>query len=148
MVYNPSSHFNIMSFGRFGQHFGSTDSPYNNYEEGTWVKSCASYTNFTWDRGRFIRWFSHSSDGLPELSVNIDSSEFSTFYSKLRKIYNDKVHFYFDTAVEYENDDIESNVEDSGDNIDGEEDLKLGWMYNANVEMYKTRQLSTSTLWK
>ena len=50
----------------------------------------------------------------------------STFCSKLRSIYDDTVHFYFATAVEYDNDDIEANVEDSGDNIVGEGDFKPG----------------------
>ena len=33
---------------------------------------------------------------------------------------------FFNTAVEYENDYIESNVEDSGDDIVGEDDFKPG----------------------
>ena len=45
----------------------------------------------------------------------------STFCSKLRRIYNNTVHFCFATAVEYDNDDIEANVEDSGDDIVGED---------------------------
>ena len=32
IVYNPSSSFNIMSVGGFGQHFGSIDSPPTNNE--------------------------------------------------------------------------------------------------------------------
>ena len=50
----------------------------------------------------------------------------STFYFKLRRIYNDTVHFCFATAVEYENDDIEANVEDSGENIVGKGNFKPG----------------------
>ena len=53
VVYNPSSLFNILSVGRVGQHFGSIDSLSTNNKEGVWVKSCASYTNFTSDHGRF-----------------------------------------------------------------------------------------------
>ena len=33
---------------------------------------------------------------------------------------------FFATAVEYDNDDTEANVEDSGDNILGEDDSKTG----------------------
>ena len=94
VVYNPSSPFNIMSIGRVGQHFIGKDSPLINNEKGTWVKSCASYTDFTWDHGHFTCRFSDSSDGLPELSVNIDSSKISTFCSKLRRIYNNTVHCF------------------------------------------------------
>ena len=36
------------------------------------------------------------------------------------------MHFCFSTVVKYENDDIEANVEDSVDNIVGEEDFKPG----------------------
>ena len=95
VVYNPSSPFNILSVDRVGQYFGSINSLPNNYEEGTGVKSCASYTDFTWNRGRFTRQFAHSSDGLPELSVNIGSSTMSTFCIKLGRIYDDTVHFVF-----------------------------------------------------
>ena len=34
--------------------------------------------------------------------------------------------FFFATAVEYENDNIEANVEDSGDNIVGKDNFKPG----------------------
>ena len=83
VVYKPSSPSNILSVGRVVQHFGSIDSPPTNDEEFTWVKSCASYTNFTWYHVCSTRRFAHSSDGLPELSVNIVSSILSTFCSKL-----------------------------------------------------------------
>ena len=125
VVYNPSSPNKILSIGRVGHHFEIIYSPQNNNEEGTWVKSCASYTDFTWDHGRFTRRFSHSSEGLLELSVNIGSSTMSKLCSTLRRIYNDTVHF-LNTAVEYENYYIEANVEDSGDDIVGEEDFKPG----------------------
>ena len=126
IVYNLSSPLNILYVGRVGQHFGSIESLPTNDEEVTWVKYCASYTDFTWDHGRLTRRFSHSSDGLPELSVNIGSSIMSTFCSKLKRIYDDTVHFCSATAVEYENDDIEANDEDSGENMFGEEDFKSG----------------------
>ena len=123
-MYNPSSPFHIISVGRFYQHFGIIESLPTNYEEGTWVKLCASYTNFTWDHGHFTCRFAHYSGGLPELSVDIGSSTMSTFSSKLQRIYNDTVHFCFATAVEYDNDGIEANVEDSGDDIFGEDNFK------------------------
>ena len=37
------------------------------------------------------------------------------------------MHFCFDTAVEYDNDDIEANVEYSDDNIVGKDNFKP-WM--------------------
>ena len=125
-MYKPSSLFNILSVGRVGKNFGSIDSPTTNDEEGTWVKSCASYTNFIWYHGRFTRRFSCSSCGLPEFSFNNGSSAMITFFSKLRRIYNNTVHFCFAAAVEYENNDIGANVEDSGDDIVGEEYFKPG----------------------
>ena len=73
VVYNPSSPFSIMYVGRIGQNFGIIYSLPTNYEEGAWVKSCASYTNLTWYHGRFTRQFDHSSDHIPELSVNTGS---------------------------------------------------------------------------
>ena len=73
IVYNPSSPFSIMYVGRIGQNFGIIYSLPTNYEEGAWVKSCASYTNLTWYHGRFTRQFDHSSDHIPELSVNTGS---------------------------------------------------------------------------
>ena len=48
VVHNPSSPSNIMYVGRVGQHFVSIDYPLTNDGEGTWVKSCASYIEFTW----------------------------------------------------------------------------------------------------
>ena len=45
----------------------------------------------------------------------------STLCSKLRRIYDDKVHF-FATAVEYYNDDIKANVEDSLEKLLGNPD--------------------------
>ena len=50
----------------------------------------------------------------------------STLCSKLQRIYDDTVHFCFDTVVEYYNNNIEANDEDSGDNIVGKDDLKPG----------------------
>ena len=67
----------------------------------------------------------------------------STFCSKLQRIYDDTVHFCFATTVEYDNDDIKANVEDSGDDIVGKDDLKLGWMYTTNVVMDTIIQLGT-----
>ena len=124
-MYNLSSPFNILSVVRVGPHFVSIDSPTTNDEEGAWVKSCASYTNFTWDHGRFTRRFAHYFDNLLYLSVNIVSSKMSTFCSKLQRIYDNMVNF-FATADEYDNDDIEANFEDSGDDIVGKDDFKPG----------------------
>ena len=50
----------------------------------------------------------------------------SSFCSKLRRIYENTVDFCFATAVEYDNDDIEANFEDSGDDIVGKDDFKPG----------------------
>ena len=50
----------------------------------------------------------------------------STLCSKLRRIYNDTVHFCFATSVEYDNDEIEENFKDSGDNIVGKVNFKPG----------------------
>ena len=50
----------------------------------------------------------------------------STLCSKLQRIYNYTVNFCFATAVEYENDDLETNVEESGDDIVGNDDFKPG----------------------
>ena len=46
----------------------------------------------------------------------------STLCSKLRRIYDNTVYYCFSTAVEYDNDDIEENVED----IVGKGDFKPG----------------------
>ena len=56
-----------------------------------------------------------------------------TFCSKLRRIYDDTVHFCFSTVVEYDNDDIEANVEYSGDDIFGKGNFKPG------VDLYYER---------
>ena len=50
----------------------------------------------------------------------------SNFWSKLQRIYNNTVHFWFSTAVKYDNSDIEANFEDFGENIVGEDDFKPG----------------------
>ena len=50
----------------------------------------------------------------------------STFFYKLQRIYDDTVHFCFVTAVEYDNDDIKANFEESGDNIVGKDNFKPG----------------------
>ena len=126
IVYNLSSPLNILYVGRVGQHFGSIESLPTNDEEVTWVKYCASYTNFTWDNGRLTCRFSHSYNYLPWLSVNIVSSKMSAFCSKLRRIHDEKVNFCFDNAVEYDKDDKEANAEDSGDDIVGGDYFKPG----------------------
>ena len=50
----------------------------------------------------------------------------SILCSKLRRIYDDTVHFCFATSVEYDNDDIGSNIEDSGDDIVEKDYFKSG----------------------
>ena len=41
-------------------------------------------------------------------------------------MYDNTVHFCFGTVFEYDNDDTEANVEDSGDDIVGEDNFKPG----------------------
>ena len=50
----------------------------------------------------------------------------SAFCYKLQSIYNKTVYLYFATAVEYENYNIEANVQDSSEDIVGKHDFKSG----------------------
>ena len=72
----------------------------------------------------------------------------STICSKLQRIYDDTVHFCFDTAFEYDNNNIKAKDEDSGDNMVGKEDLKPGmYVYYKRGDGHK-KTVRTSTLWK
>ncbi len=113
VIFNPKSPFNIISIGRLGQQFGKSDLPPTSDDNGTFIRSSANFSTFTWDHGRFTRTFSHSSDGLPELPVNVGTSIYQTFCTKIRRIYDDSVSYAFATAViEYDEDEIDPRQPD------------------------------------
>ena len=77
VIYNPKSPFNILSVGILSARFGNEHSTCD--DEGTYIRSSANFSTFTWDQGRYTRTFSHSSDGLPELPVNVGTLMFHSF---------------------------------------------------------------------
>ncbi len=121
MIYNPKSPFNILSVGRLGSHFGKLES--NCDDDGTYIQSSANFSTFTWDHRKFTRTFSHSSDGLPELPVNIGTTTYQAFCSRVHKIYDDSISYVFTTAVvEYEPDELDLPSNDDSLNGDFKKD--------------------------
>ena len=109
VIYKPDSPFNILSVARLGGHFGRNDSPPTGDDEGTWVRSSASFTTFSWDHKRHTRTIYHSVDGLPELPVNVGTSVFDSFCSGLKRFYCDKINLSFATVIDYEDDELETD---------------------------------------
>ncbi len=76
-------------------------------DNGTYIRSSANFSTFTWDHGKFTWTFSHSSNGLPELPVNIGMTAYNAFCLRVRKLYDDSIGYAFVTAVvEYEQDEL------------------------------------------
>ena len=56
-----------MGIPELGRFFGRQEGVPDNDEDGTWIKSSATKSVFTWDNGTHTRTFYHSERRLPEL---------------------------------------------------------------------------------
>ncbi len=112
VIYNPKSPFNILSVGRLGSHFGKEHSDCD--DDGTYIRSSANFSTFTWDHRKFTWTFAHSSDGLPELLVNVGMTGYNAFCSRVCKLYDDSISYAFATTViEYEQDELDLPSDDN-----------------------------------
>ena len=109
LIYKPDSPFNVLSVARLGGHFGRNDSPPTEDDEGTWVRSSASFSTFSWDHKKHTRTIYHSVDRLPELPVNVGTSLFDSFCTDLKRFYSDNINLSFATVIDYEDDEIETD---------------------------------------
>ena len=98
-VHDPDSTFNLLGIPPFARFFGETDDPPTTDEEGTWVRSGATRSVLTWDHGKHTRHFDHPSSGLPELTLFEGYSMWNAFCSRVRRAYDNTVHFAFCSAV-------------------------------------------------
>ena len=82
----------------FGDFFGSGNSPPTWDDEWTYVRSSASKTKFVWDNGRHSQDFTHDACSLPVLTLDSGVSYFQAFCARVRRHYQDRVHFAFSSA--------------------------------------------------
>jgi len=69
--FDPDSPINLIGIPFLGDYFGKNDKVPNSDDDGTWVKSSASRSQFTWDYRKNERHFSHGSSRLPELYLYV-----------------------------------------------------------------------------
>jgi hypothetical protein len=60
--YTPHGDINDIAVCKLGDKFGADDEMFDSDEDGTWVKTNANYSIFTWDHGKFSRLIRHASD--------------------------------------------------------------------------------------
>ena len=78
------------------------------FDDDTWIKSGATASHFQWEGGRHSRHFTHGRSSLPELALNTGQNYFQSFCTRLRRHYNDKVHFAFSSAHSMAKDEEET----------------------------------------
>ena len=101
VVFDPNSPFNIMGIPELGRFFGRQEGVPDNDEDGTWIKSSATKSVFTWDNGTHTRTFYHSERRLPELVLGTGFSYFSSFCTRVRRHYDDNVQYAFSSAYTF-----------------------------------------------
>ena len=98
-IYDPNSPFNILGIPALGDFFGKDDDdPNSSDDDGTFVQSSANRTTLTWDHGKHSRTFTHSDRRLPELVCGTGYGYFHAFTSRVKKAYDDTVHYAFSSA--------------------------------------------------
>ena len=91
-VFDPSMPINILGLPALGTFFGdnaNAGSPYN--EDGTTIKSGATWSHFIWDHGKHERHFMHGSILVPELHLYVVHGYFNAFCTRIHKLLRDKV---------------------------------------------------------
>ena len=100
-VYDPDSPINILGVPFVGKFFGDQSS--DMYElDGTTVCSGSTKSHFIWDHGKHERHFMHGLSELPELYLYVGTGYFNAFTTRIRKVFNDKVHYAFSSAFSLE----------------------------------------------
>ena len=97
-VYDPKTPINFISIPFFGDYFLSKDKIPNLDNDGTWIKSSANKSLFTWDHDKYERHFIHEARRLLELYLYQGQVYFQAFCSQFNRFLNDKVHFAFSSA--------------------------------------------------
>ncbi|KAL7526547.1 hypothetical protein ACHAXR_003319, partial [Thalassiosira sp. AJA248-18] len=97
-VYDPKSPFNILGIPCLGEFFGKDDLEGLPDDDGTWIKSSATQSQLTWDHGKHTRHFRHGARRLPELTLESGFGYFSSFCTRIRRAYHDRVHYAFSSA--------------------------------------------------
>ena len=81
-----------------GDHFGAKDTIPTRDDDGAYVRSSASKTTFVWDHGQHSRDFTHDARSLPVLTLDTGVGYFQAFCTRVRRKYEDTVHFAFSSA--------------------------------------------------
>jgi len=97
-VYDPEANFNLLGVPFLGDYFGRNDEIPNSDDDGTWIKSSANKSHFTWDHGKHERHFVHGDSRLPELLMNEGTSYFRAFCSRISKYFAGNVEFAFSSV--------------------------------------------------
>ena len=97
-IYDPNSPFNILGIPFLGDYFGAKDTIPTRDDDGTYVHSSASKTTLVWDHGQHSRDFTHDARSLPVLTLDTGVGYFQAFCTRVRRKYEDTVHFAFSSA--------------------------------------------------
>jgi hypothetical protein len=97
-IYDPNSPFNILGIPFLGDYFGTKDTIPNRDDDGMYVKLSASKTTFVWDHGQHSRDFTYDARSLPVLTLDTGVGYFQAFCTRVRRRYQDIVHFAFSSV--------------------------------------------------
>ena len=100
-VFDPDTPINILGVPFLGKHFGDQSSEFDEMD-GTTVCSGSTKSHFIWDHSKHERHFMHGSSELPELYLYAGTGYFTAFTTRIRKTFNDKVHYAFSSAFSLE----------------------------------------------
>ena len=92
-LYDPESPFNLLGVPYLSKHFKDAKTM------GTKITSGAFQSTFVWDHGKNERNFQHGIDCLPTLQVNVGTSYYKAFCTRLRSFYNDNIKYGFRTET-------------------------------------------------
>jgi hypothetical protein len=97
-IYDPNLPLNILGIPFLGDHFGAKDTVPTRGDDGSYVRSSASKTTFMWDHGQHSRDFTHDAQSLPVLTLDIGVGYFQALCTRVRRQYEDTIHFAFSSA--------------------------------------------------
>ncbi len=95
---NLCSGFSLQHPGNqfFWSFLGKDNTPYpTQANDGTYIISLASCSNFTWDHGKYERHFCHDERSLPILFYETGYNYFGAFCTRVIRLYRDSVHYAF-----------------------------------------------------
>jgi hypothetical protein len=77
--YTPRGDINVIAVYKLGDKFGADDDMFDSDENGTWIKTNANYSIFTWDHAKSSKTIRYARSRLPELYVNTSNSTFQSY---------------------------------------------------------------------